>query len=347
MAARPWFSQKPLCSRTRKSRQSALVNFALFGAGRIGRMHAENLAQRSDARLLYVVDSKPEAARALAEPLGARQAAAEEAFSDPQVHAVLIASSTGSHADLSIAAARAGKAIFCEKPVDLTLPKVDLCIKEVRKARVPMFVGFNRRFDPSFRELKRRLDAGTVGRLEQVIITNRDPGLPELRFLASSGGLFLDFTIHDFDMARWLLGEEPVEIFARGAVLVDPRVKSEGKDIDTAMVLLRTRSGRMASIMNSRRAVYGYDQRVEVFGEKGMLRAENLASTTAERFDAEATCRDNPWPNFQTRYAAAYAAELTSFITSVQRRKPAEIPPEDSRRLPKCRKGHSRSAQTG
>jgi len=310
-------------------------------------MHAENLVRRADARLLYVVDTKPDAARALAEPLGAKPADTDTALRDPNVDAVLIATSTGSHADLSIAAAKAGKAIFCEKPVDLTLVRVQACIKAVNKARVPMFVGFNRRFDPSFRELKHRLDAGTVGRLEQVIITNRDPGLPEMRFLASSGGLFLDFTIHDFDMARWLLGEEPIEIFARGAVLVDPRVKSEGKDIDTAMVLLRTKSGRMASIMNSRRAVYGYDQRIEVFGEKGMLRAENLAPTTAERFGAEATCRDNPWPNFQTRYAAAYAAELTSFIASVQRRKPAEIPPEDSRRVLLLCEAAARSAQTG
>ena len=324
-----------------------MVNFALFGAGRIGRMHAENLAQRSDARLVYVVDTKPEAARALAEPLGARQAAAEEAFSDPQVHAVLIASSTGSHADLSIAAARAGKAIFCEKPVDLTLPKVDLCIKEVRKARVPMFVGFNRRFDPSFRELKKRLDAGVIGKLEQVIITNRDPGLPELRFLASSGGLFLDFTIHDFDMARWLLGEEPVEVFAWGAVLVDPRVRTEGKDSDTAMLLLRTASGKMCHINNTRRAVYGYDQRIEVLGAKGMLRAANLAPTSVERFGAEATCVDNPWPNFQTRYAAAYAAELSSFIRGVEARKPVEVGPEDSRQVLVLAEAALKSSQTG
>ena len=324
-----------------------MVNFALFGAGRIGRMHAENLAQRSDARLVYVVDTKPEAARALAEPLGARQAAAEEAFSDPQVHAVLIASSTGSHADLSIAAARAGKAIFCEKPVDLTLPKVDLCIKEVRKARVPMFVGFNRRFDPSFRDLKKRLDAGVIGKLEQVIITNRDPGLPELRFLASSGGLFLDFTIHDFDMARWLLGEEPVEVFAWGAVLVDPRVRTEGKDIDTAMLLLRTASGKMCHINNTRRAVYGYDQRIEVLGAKGMLRAANLAPTSVERFGAEATCVDNPWPNFQTRYAAAYAAELSSFIRGVEARKPVEVGPEDSRQVLVLAEAALKSSQTG
>jgi myo-inositol 2-dehydrogenase/D-chiro-inositol 1-dehydrogenase len=324
-----------------------LLNFALFGAGRIGRMHAENLAQRSDARLLYVVDTKPEAARALAEPLGARQAGAEQVFSDPQVHAVLIASSTGSHADLSIAAARAGKAIFCEKPVDLTLSKVDACIREVKKAKVPMFVGFNRRFDPSFRSLKERLDAGAIGKLEQVIITNRDPGLPDLRFLATSGGLYLDFTIHDFDMARWLLGEEPVEVFAWGAVLVDPRVRTEGKDIDTAMLLLRTRSGKMCHINNTRRAVYGYDQRIEVFGAKGMLRAANLTPTSVERFGAGATCADNPWSNFQTRYAAAYAAELSSFIRSVQTRKPAEVGPEDSRQVLVLAEAALKSSRTG
>ena len=324
-----------------------MVNFALFGAGRIGRMHAENLVRRSDAKLLYVVDSKPEAARALAEPLGAKAADADRAFSDPQVNAVLIASSTGSHADLSIAAARAGKAIFCEKPVDLTLAKVEQCIAAVKKAKVPMFVGFNRRFDPSFRELKKRLDAGAVGALEQVIITNRDPGLPDLRFLATSGGLYLDFTIHDFDMARWLLGEDPVEVFAWGAVLVDPRVRTEGKDIDTAMLLLRTKSGKMCHINNTRRAVYGYDQRIEVFGSKGMLRAGNLAPTSVERSGEQATCGDNPWPNFQTRYAAAYAAELSSFIQSVEKRKPAEIPPEDSRKVLLLCEAALKSSQTG
>jgi myo-inositol 2-dehydrogenase/D-chiro-inositol 1-dehydrogenase len=324
-----------------------MVNFALFGAGRIGRMHAENLARRGDARLLYVVDTKPEAARALAEPLGAKPADANRVFSDPEVNAVLIASSTGSHAELSIAAARAGKAIFCEKPVDLTLPKVDACIREVKKAKVPMFVGFNRRFDPSFRSLKQRLDAGAIGSLEQVIITNRDPGLPELRFLATSGGLFLDFTIHDFDMARWLLGEDPVEVFAWGAVLVDPRVRSEGNDIDTAMLLLRTASGKMCHINNTRRAVYGYDQRIEVFGSKGMLRAANLAPTSVERSGAQATCADNPWPNFQTRYAAAYAAELSSFIRSVETRKPAEVGPADSRQVVVLAEAALKSSQTG
>jgi myo-inositol 2-dehydrogenase/D-chiro-inositol 1-dehydrogenase len=212
---------------------------------------------------------------------------------------------------------------------------------------VPMFVGFNRRFDPSFRALKDRLDAGAIGKLEQVLITNRDPGLPELRFLATSGGLFLDFTIHDFDMARWLLDEEPVEVFAWGAVLVDPKVKSEAGDIDTAMVLLRTASGRMCHIANSRRAVYGYDQRIEVLGAKGMLRAENLAPTTVERFGAEATCADNPWPNFQTRYAAAYAAELSSFIRSVERGERPEVGPEDSRQVLLLAEAALKSSRSG
>jgi myo-inositol 2-dehydrogenase/D-chiro-inositol 1-dehydrogenase len=180
-----------------------------------------------------------------------------------------------------------------------------------------------------------------------VIITNRDPGLPELRFLASSGGLFLDFTIHDFDMARWLLGEEPVEVFAWGAVLVDPRVRTEGKDIDTAMLLLRTASGKMCHINNTRRAVYGYDQRIEVLGAKGMLRAANLAPTSVERFGAEATCVDNPWPNFQTRYAAAYAAELSSFIRGVEARKPLEVGPEDSRQVLVLAEAALKSSQTG
>ena len=177
-----------------------MVKFALFGAGRIGKMHAENLSRRPDARLLYVVDSKPEAAQALAGLFGAKAATQEQVLADKNVDAVLIASSTDTHADIAIAAAHAKKAIFCEKPVDLDLGRADACIREVEKAGVPMLVGFNRRFDPSFRALKDQVDAGAVGTIEQLIITNRDPGLPDLAFLARSGGLFLDFTIHDFDM---------------------------------------------------------------------------------------------------------------------------------------------------
>ena len=324
-----------------------MLEIAQFGAGRIGQIHASNIAALKDARLRYVIDVNAEAAQKLAARYGAKVVSEREAFADREVGAVLIASSTDTHARLAIAAARAGKPIFCEKPIDLSLKRVDSCLAEVQKAGVPMFVGFNRRFDPSFRELKKRLDAGAVGNIEQVIITNRDPGLPELRFLATSGGLFLDFTIHDFDMARWLLGEDPVEVFAWGAVLVDPRVRTEGKDIDTAMLLLRTRSGKMCHINNTRRAVYGYDQRIEVFGSKGMLRAENLTPTRVERFGDKATCGDNPWPNFQTRYEAAYAAEMASFIHSVERKKPAEIPPEDSRKVLLLCEAAFESSQSG
>ena len=213
-----------------------------------------------------------------------------EAFADREVGAVLIASSTDTHARLAIAAARAGKAIFCEKPIDLSLKKVDECLAEVKKAGVPMFVGFNRRFDPSFAALKRRLDAGEVGAVEQVVITSRDPAPPPLSYVKVSGGMFRDMTIHDFDMARWLLGEEPVEVFAFGESLVDRKIAAAG-DIDSAMLILRTASDRMCHINNCRRAAYGYDQRIEVFGAKGLLRAENVGETTLEHFHAKGTAR--------------------------------------------------------
>ena len=249
-----------------------------------------------------------------------------EAFRDAEVNAVLIATSTGSHADLSIAAARAGKAIFCEKPVDLTLAKVDLCIEEVKKARVPMFVGFNRRFDPSFRSLKERLDAGAIGSLEQVIITNRDPGLPDLRFLATSGGLFLDFTIHDFDMARWLLGEDPVEVFARGAVPGRSARAHRGpghRHRDAAP------AHRVAEdVPHQQHAPRGVRLRPAHRGVRLEGHAARAETHTDQRRELRRAghCADNPWPNFQTRYAAAYAAELSSFIRSVEKRQPAEIP---------------------
>jgi myo-inositol 2-dehydrogenase/D-chiro-inositol 1-dehydrogenase len=324
-----------------------MVRFALFGAGRIGKMHGENLTRRPDAKLLYVVDSKPEAARVLAEHLGAKPATQEHVFADKNVDAVLIASSTDTHADIAIAAARAKKAIFCEKPVDLRLERVDDTIREVEQAGVPMLVGFNRRFDASFRALKNQVDAGAVGTIEQVLIINRDPGLPDLAFLARSGGLFLDFTIHDFDMARWLLGEEPTEIFAWGAVLVDPRVATEAKDIDTAMLMMRTASNKMCHITNTRRAVYGYDQRIEVFGSKGMLRAENLNPTTVERFGAEGVVSDKPYPGFQSRYDAAYAAELSAFIEAVEKGSKVAPGPRDGRQVIVLANAAMESYETG
>jgi len=253
-----------------------------------------------------------------------------EAFADPEVDAVLIASSTDTHARLAIAAARAGKAIFCEKPIDLSLKKVDDCLQEVGKAGVPMFVGFNRRFDPSFSALKRRLDAGEVGAVEQVVITSRDPGPPPLAYLKVSGGMFRDMTIHDFDMARWLLGEEPVEVFAWGEALVDKKIARAG-DIDSAMLILRTASDKMCHINNSRRAVYGYDQRIEVFGAKGLLRAENLGETTVEHYTERGTVSDRPLDFFLERYAEAYRVELSAFVSALNAKSPMPVNAHDGR----------------
>ena len=310
--------------------QEAPLCIAQFGAGRIGQIHASNIAVMKDARLRYVVDVNVDAAQKLAARYGAKAVSEREAFADREVDAVLIASSTDTHARLAIEAARAGKAIFCEKPIDLSLKKVDQCLAEVEKAGVPMFVGFNRRFDPSFAALKRRLDTGEVGAVEQVVISSRDPGPPPLAYVKVSGGMFRDMTIHDFDMARWLLGEEPVEVFAMGECLIDRKIGAAG-DIDSAMVLLRTASDRMCHINNSRRALYGYDQRIEVAGAKGMLRAENLGETTVEHFTAKGTVADRPLDFFLERYADAYRAEMASFLLALKNKQPMPVGARDGR----------------
>jgi myo-inositol 2-dehydrogenase/D-chiro-inositol 1-dehydrogenase len=307
-----------------------MLEIAQFGAGRIGQIHACNIAAMKNARLRYVVDVNAGAAAKLAARHGARVASESEAFADREVGAVLIASSTDTHARLAIAAARAGKAIFCEKPIDLSLKKVDDCLAEVKRADVPMFVGFNRRFDPSFAALKRRLDAGEIGAVEQVVITSRDPAPPPPAYVKVSGGMFRDMTIHDFDMARWLLGEEPVEVFAWGESLVDRKIKAAG-DIDSAMLILHTASERMCHINNSRRAAYGYDQRIEVFGAKGLLRAENLGETTLEHFHAKGTVSDRPLDFFLERYAEAYRAEMMAFVIALQNKTAMPVGAHDGR----------------
>src|SRR5687767_11568247 len=323
-----------------------MLEIAQFGAGRIGQIHASNIAASKNARLRYVIDVNADAAKKLAARYGAKVATEAEAFADREVGAVLIASSTDTHARLAIAAARAGKAIFCEKPIDLSLAKVDSCIKEVEKAGVPMFVGFNRRFDPSFSALKRRLDAGEVGAVEQVVISSRDPNPPPPAYVKVSGGMFRDMTIHDFDMARWLLGEEPVEVFAMGECLVDKKIGAAG-DIDSAMVLLRTASDRMCHINNSRRAAYGYDQRIEVAGAKGMLRAQNLGATTVEHFGAKGTVSDRPLDFFLERYADAYRAEMNAFVRSLKDGTPMPVGARDGRQALVLAEAALKSHKTG
>ena len=293
-----------------------MIQICQFGAGRIGKVHAANIAVHPDARLRYVVDVDGEAASALARAHGADVTGPESALADPDITAVVIASSTDTHADLIEASARAGKAIFCEKPIHLDIGRVDACLSVLRECEVSMFVGFNRRFDPSFAALQDAVRNGRIGKVEMVSITSRDPAPPPIDYIRVSGGLFRDMMIHDFDMARWLLGEEPLEVFATGSCLVDPAIGEVG-DIDTALVTLKTGSGALCQISNSRRADYGYDQRIEVLGEKGMLRAENQLPTSVERATSDGVMRDPPLYFFLERYAEAYRRELFSFFDAL------------------------------
>lgn len=294
-----------------------MIEICLFGAGRIGAIHAANVAAHPGANLRYVVDVNPDSAGTLALKHGARVVGEAAALADPDVRLVIIASSTDTHADLILASARAGKAIFCEKPIDLNQGRVRECVQEVERLGTPMLVGFNRRFDPNFGAVHQAIQEGKVGKPEVVNITSRDPSPPPLAYIQVSGGLFRDMMIHDFDMARWLLGEDPVEIFATASCLVNPEIAGAG-DVDTAMVVMKTSSGALCHINNSRRAVYGYDQRIEVFGSKGMLQAGNLAPTTMEFWGEDSIQRDKPLHFFLERYAQAYRVELNHFIEALQ-----------------------------
>jgi myo-inositol 2-dehydrogenase/D-chiro-inositol 1-dehydrogenase len=296
-----------------------MLKIAVVGAGRIGRIHAGNIATHSDARLAGIADTVPDAAARLAEALGTRTLTIGDAM---RADAVLIASPTPTHADYIERAAARQRPVFCEKPIDLSAVRVRACLAAARTARVPLMVGFNRRFDPHFAALKSRLDGGAIGALELLTIISRDPSPPPIAYVESSGGLFRDMMIHDLDMARFLLGEEPIEVTAAASCLVDPAIGAAG-DVDTAVVTLRTASGRLCQISNSRRASYGYDQRIEVHGAKGMLRAGNVLPTTVELADPTGFRTDPALPLFLERYAAAYRAELDAFVVAATGGAPA------------------------
>jgi len=321
-----------------------MTTICQFGAGRIGAIHASNIAQ-SAATLAYVVDVNRSAAEALASRHGARVADVAAALADPSVDAVVIASSTDTHADLIELAAKAGKKIFCEKPVDLSLARVDRCVAAVKSAGVPVLMGFNRRFDPSFAAFKKSIDAGTIGPVEMVQITSRDPSPPPPEYVKVSGGLFRDMMIHDLDMARFLLGEEPVEIFATASCLVDPRIGALG-DVDTAAVTMRTASGRLCQISNSRRAVYGYDQRIEALGPKGMLVAGNRVPTTLVASTADGVTADKPLHFFLERYAEAYRLELAHFLDVCAGKAKPLVDIEDGRRALQLAEAANESVKT-
>jgi myo-inositol 2-dehydrogenase/D-chiro-inositol 1-dehydrogenase len=292
------------------------VKLGLLGAGRIGKVHAGAIASIPGATLVAVADAMPEAAKFVADAHGAQVRGASDIINARDIDGVLITTPTDMHADMIEQAAKAGKAIFCEKPVDLSVARVRACLETVKATKAALMVGFNRRFDPNFMEVRRQIDAGVVGAVEMVTIISRDPGLPPFDYIKRSGGLFRDMTIHDFDMARFLLGEEPDRVMATASVLVDKQVGELG-DVDSASVILTTKSGKQAIISNSRRATYGYDQRIEVLGSKGLVSAENMRATTVE-VASEAGYKREPLLNFfMTRYTEAYRNEISAFIAAL------------------------------
>lgn len=293
-----------------------MLNIGLLGCGRIGRVHGNTLRGMTTARAAAVADAVPAAADALAATLGARVMDAAALINDPGIDAVVIGTPTTTHFDLIHAAAAAGKAIFCEKPVDMSVDRIRTCLVAVDKAGVPFMTAFNRRFDPNFAYLQQQIRDQVIGDVEMITILSRDPAPPPISYIETSGGIFRDMMIHDFDMARFLLGEDPVEIYAVGSCLVDPAIARAG-DVDTAMVTLKTASGKLAQISNSRRATYGYDQRVEVHGSGGMLRADNMLVNTVELSNADGFRAAPAQPFFLERYAAAYRDEMGHFVDAV------------------------------
>jgi myo-inositol 2-dehydrogenase/D-chiro-inositol 1-dehydrogenase len=308
-----------------------MINLAQFGAGRIGAVHATNVAANESTNLKWVVDVFEASAKKLASEHGAKASTdPEEALADPDVDGIIVASSTDTHLDLILEGVKAGKAVFCEKPLDLDLARVDAKLEEINGGKVPVLIGFNRRYDPNFKAVHDAIENGSVGNLEMVKITSRDPSPPPIEYINVSGGLFRDMMIHDLDLARWLLGEEPVEVFAAASCLVDDAIGEAG-DVDTAIVTMKTASGKLCQIDNSRRAVYGYDQRLEVFGSQGMAKAENVQMNTVEIWGADRVEREKPPFFFLERYADAYRAELDHFVEVIQRKAEPAVTMHDGR----------------
>jgi myo-inositol 2-dehydrogenase/D-chiro-inositol 1-dehydrogenase len=301
---------------------------AVIGAGRIGKIHARNVAA-AGLRLRYIVDVAADEAARLASDTGAEPADLATVLADPQVAGVVVASSTDTHLDYAVRAIGAGKAVFCEKPLDLDLARCRAARDVLGAKGARLLMGFNRRFDPHFAALKRRIDEGAIGRLESLQITSHDPAPPPIAYVKVSGGLFKDMAIHDFDMARWLLGEEPVEIFAAGSCLVDPAIGEAG-DVDTARTILRTASGRLCLVSNTRRSAYGYDQRIEAFGSEGLAKADNVTENTTAVWRA-AGAAQAPFQNFfLERYAEAYRREMAHFAAILEGRQAPSVGYEDA-----------------
>ncbi|WP_226782993.1 inositol 2-dehydrogenase [Oceaniglobus trochenteri] len=292
------------------------VRFAILGAGRIGQVHAGAIASVPGATLVAVADPMEAAANHIRDTFGAEVRSIDAIEGANDIDAVVICTPTDTHADLIERFVTAGKAVFCEKPVDLSLARVKACLKHVEAAKGTLMVGFQRRFDPDFNALKAEIDRGRIGPVEMVTLTSRDPGPPPVDYIKRSGGIFRDMTIHDFDVARWLLGEEVSHVMAAASNLVDPEIGQAG-DFDSANVILTTASGKQCTITNTRRASYGYDQRIEVHGASGSVSAENTHTARIEIADANGYHRPPLLNFFMSRYTAAYAAEIAAFVDCV------------------------------
>jgi myo-inositol 2-dehydrogenase/D-chiro-inositol 1-dehydrogenase len=285
---------------------------ALLGAGRMGQVHGRNAAANPRLQLAAIVDAHAPTAEALAADLGCAVSTQEAVLADPEIAALLISTSTSTHLDAVLAALAVGKAVFCEKPLDLDLARLRAHAAALADPPAPLYVAFNKRFDPNFRALKARIAGGEIGALESLQLISHDPAPPPPAFIPTSGGLFRDFSIHDFDMARWLLDEDPVEVFAWASALVDPAIAAAG-DVDTARILLRCASGKLCVISNTRRSGYGYDQRAEAYGARGAILLGNERLSTLQAWTEAGALAAPIHPGFQTRYAPSYRAELDHF----------------------------------
>ncbi|MEO7221487.1 MAG: inositol 2-dehydrogenase [Devosia sp.] len=292
------------------------TQFALLGAGRIGKVHAKAIASNPDASLVAVADAMPNAAAEIAAKYGCVVKTIDEIAASSDINAVVICTPTDTHANLIEKFAKAGKAIFCEKPIDLSIARVKACLEVVAQTKATLMVGFNRRFDPHFMAVREAIDTGRIGDVEMVTITSRDPAPPPVDYIKRSGGIFRDMTIHDFDMARFLLSEEIATVSAQASVLVDKAIGLAG-DFDSVSVMLATASGKHATISNSRRSTYGYDQRIEVHGSEGVVSAENQRAVSIEIADANGYTRPPLLDFFMTRYTQAYANEIAAFIDAI------------------------------
>ncbi len=309
------------------------LHIGIVGAGRIGTVHAETLAFRlPESRIVAITDVNREAAESLAARCGIPTVAesSHAILANPRIEAVLICSSTDTHADLIVAAAKAGKHIFCEKPIAHSLPEIDRALAAVKAAGVQLQIGFNRRFDSNFARVRQAVIDGEVGSPRLLHIVSRDPAPPPPEYIRSSGGMFMDMTIHDFDMARFLIGDEVEEIYTAGGVMVDPKIGEAG-DLDTAVVVLRFRNGVIGTIDNSRQAAYGYDQRVEILGSEGMIATGNCYPNQATISTGKAVRRDLPMHFFMDRYTESFTSELRSFVAAVREKRPTPVTGIDGR----------------